>query len=246
MKTGGVVVDLAAEQGGNCAVTEPETVCVKHGVTIIGYTDMTSRLAAHASQFFATNLTHLLDDMGKHDGFQVDLEDIVVRKALVAHAGEVTWPCPPEVEEKARVAAQPPKPKVEATVEAHKAAPPAETGSSRFVKGFATSVAGIAALFGIGLYAPPEFMQHFTVFVLSCFIGWQVIWNVTPALHTPLMSVTNAISGIIIVGGILQASTGAIDLATILGAVAVLVASINIAGGFLVTQRMLAMFRKEA
>lgn len=245
MKTGGVVVDLAAEQGGNCAVTEPEKVCVKHGVTIIGYTDMTSRLAAHASQFFATNLTHLLDDMGRHEDFKVDLEDIVVRKALVAHAGEVTWPCPPEVEEKARVAAQPPKPK--APVEAHKPAPVAKSsGVSNFLKGFATSVVGVAALFGIGVYAPPEFMQHFTVFVLSCFIGWQVIWNVSPALHTPLMSVTNAISGIIIVGGILQASSGSVDLATILGAVAVLVASINIAGGFLVTQRMLAMFRKGA
>ena len=248
MKTGGVVVDLAASQGGNCEVTEPETVCVKHGVTIIGYTDMTSRLAAHASQFFATNLTHLLDDMGRHDDFKVDLEDIVVRKALVAHEGAVTWPCPPEVEEKARVASQPPKPKVEEkAVEAHKPAPPAKTGGmSNFLKGFATSVVGVAALFGIGVYAPPEFMQHFTVFVLSCFIGWQVIWNVSPALHTPLMSVTNAISGIIIVGGILQASSGSVDLATLLGAVAVLVASINIAGGFLVTQRMLAMFRKEA
>ena len=247
MKTGGVVVDLAAEQGGNCALTEPEEVVVKHGVTIIGYTDMTSRLAAHASQFFATNLTHLLDDMGRHDDFKVDLEDIVVRKALVAHEGEVTWPCPPEVEEKARVAAQPPKPKADASVEAQKPAPPVpESGISSFASGLLTSAVGVAALFGIGLYAPPEFMQHFTVFVLSCFIGWQVIWNVSPALHTPLMSVTNAISGIIIVGGILQASSGAVDLATILGAVAVLVASINIAGGFLVTQRMLAMFRKGA
>ena len=246
MKTGGVVVDLAAEQGGNCELTEPEQVVVKHGVTIIGYTDMTSRLAAHASQFFATNLTHLLDDMGRHDDFKVDLEDIVVRKALVAHEGEVTWPCPPEVEEKARVAAQPPKPKAEAPVESHKPAPPVPDKTSSFVQGLATAVVGVGALFGIGLYAPPEFMQHFTVFVLSCFIGWQVIWNVTPALHTPLMSVTNAISGIIIVGGILQASTGSVDVAAVLGAVAVLVASINIAGGFLVTQRMLAMFRKEA
>ena len=169
-----------------------------------------------------------------------------MRKALVAHEGEVTWPCPPEVEEKARVAAQPPKPKAEAPVDSHKPAPPVPDKTSSFVQGLATAVVGVGALFGIGLYAPPEFMQHFTVFVLSCFIGWQVIWNVTPALHTPLMSVTNAISGIIIVGGILQASTGAVDMATILGAVAVLVASINIAGGFLVTQRMLAMFRKEA
>ena len=247
MKTGGVVVDLAAEQGGNCAVTEADRVVVHDGVTVIGYTDMTSRLAAHASQFFATNLTHLLDDMGRHDGFKVDLEDIVVRKALVAHAGEVTWPCPPEVEEKARVASQPPKPKAAAPVEAHTPAPPAKKGgASSFLTGFGTSVVGVAALYGIGVFAPPEFMQHFTVFVLSCFIGWQVIWNVSPALHTPLMSVTNAISGIIIVGGILQASSGAVDLATLLGAVAVLVASINIAGGFLVTQRMLAMFRKGA
>jgi len=246
MKTGGVVVDLAAEQGGNCALTEADKVVVKHGVTIIGYTDMTSRLAAHASQFFATNLTHLLDDMGKHEDFKVDLEDIVVRKALVAHEGAVTWPCPPEVEEKARVAAQPPKPEADASVEARKAATPAKAGVSNFAGGLVASAVGVAALYGIGMYAPSEFMQHFTVFVLSCFIGWQVVWNVTPALHTPLMSVTNAISGIIIVGGILQATTGEVSLATILGAVAVLVASINIAGGFLVTQRMLAMFRKEA
>ena len=245
MKPGGVVVDLAAEQGGNCEVTAPEQVVVHDGVTVIGYTDMTSRLASHASQFFSTNLTHLLDDMGRHEDFKVDLEDIVVRKALVAHEGEVTWPCPPEVEQKARVAAQPPpKPAQQADVETHKPAPVAKRSS--FLSGLLTAVVGVAAMFGIGIYAPPEFMQHFTVFVLSCFIGWQVIWNVSPALHTPLMSVTNAISGIIIVGGILQATSGEVDLATILGAVAILVASINIAGGFLVTQRMLAMFHKEA
>jgi len=244
MRPGGVIVDLAAEQGGNCEVTEAEKAIVYDGVTVIGYTDMTSRLSSHASQFFSTNLTHLLDDMGKHEDFKVDLEDIVVRKALVAHEGEVTWPCPPEVEQKARVAMQPPKPQQAAPVQAHKPGPVAK--SSGFMGSAIGAAVGVAALFGIGLYAPPEFMQHFTVFVLACFIGWQVIWNVSPALHTPLMSVTNAISGIIIVGGILQASTGEVNLATLLGAVAMLVASINIAGGFWVTQRMLAMFRKEA
>ncbi len=245
MKPGSVVVDLAAEQGGNCALTEADRVVESNGVTVIGYTDMTSRLAAHASQFFATNLTHLLDDMGKHDGFGINLDDICVRKALVTHGGEVTWPCPPDVEEKARVAAAPPPAKPKGPMEARSHQPPAKSESG-FVQNAIGAAVAVAAMFGIGVYAPPEFMQHFTVFVLSVFIGWQVIWNVSPALHTPLMSVTNAISGIIIVGGILQATSGEIDLATLLGAVAVLVASINIAGGFLVTQRMLAMFKKEA
>lgn len=246
MKPGGVVVDLAAANGGNCEVTQTDEIIEHDGVTVIGVTDLTSRMAGHASQFFATNLTHLLDDMGRHDDFAVDLDDIVVRKALVAHEGEVTWPCPPDVEEKARVAAQPPPaPAPQAAVQEAK---PAKMQSARARIGntvLGVAIAGFAML-GVGLYAPPEFMQHFTVFVLACFIGYQVIWAVTPALHTPLMSVTNAISGIIIVGGILQASTGNVDLATILGAVAILVASVNIAGGFLVTQRMLAMFKREA
>lgn len=246
MKPGGVIVDLAAANGGNCEVTETDKVVEHDGVTVIGVTDLTSRMAGPASQFFSTNLTHLLDDMGRHDEFHIDLEDIVVRKALVTHGGDVTWPVPPEVEEKARVAAQPPPaPKQDAAVEAHAAGPVGPSSAERIGK----TVAGVAvaslSLLGVGVYAPPEFMQHFTVFVLSCFIGYQVIWAVTPALHTPLMSVTNAISGIIIVGGILQASTGSVDLATILGAVAILVASVNVAGGFLVTQRMLAMFKKE-
>jgi len=183
----------------------------------------------------------LLDDMTGDDGFAIDLEDEVVRTALVTHEGETTWPPPkpppaavPETPKPEPVAAKPvetPKPA---------AAKQGDGSGGRVVMGLV-----LAALFGaIGMWAPADFVQHFTVFVLACFIGWQVVWNVTPALHTPLMSVTNAISGIIVVGGMLQGATGTLDLAVILGGIAILVASINIAGGFLVTQRMLQMFRK--
>jgi len=236
MRPGSVVVDLAAEQGGNCACTSPNEVVVRHGVHIIGYTDLTSRLPTHASQFFGTNVSHLLDDLGGGEGFGIDLEDEVVRRSLVIHDGEVVWP-PPK-------AAPPPKPAPVAP-----AAPAVVVAPASAPRNWAPiiALASSVALLLIGLFAPPDFVQHFTVFILACFVGWQVIWNVTPALHTPLMSVTNAISGIIVVGGLLQAAAvgSVVGAGAIIGAVAVLVATINIAGGFLVTRRMLAMFRKE-
>jgi NAD(P) transhydrogenase subunit alpha len=246
MRPGSVVVDLAAEQGGNCACTVPGEAVEAHGVTVIGYTDLTSRLATHASQFFGTNIAHLLDDMGGAEGFHVDLDDEVVLMSLVLHEGRVTWPPPPEA--RTAIAPKTPQPAPPPKAASKGDGAIAAAGARAEARGGGRLVGGLVAaalLLVVGVFAPPDFVQHFTVFVLACFIGWQVIWNVTPALHTPLMSVTNAISGIIVVGGILQAATGDLGGAAILGAVAVLVATINIAGGFLVTRRMLAMFRKE-
>lgn len=237
MRPGSVIVDMAAEQGGNCACTVPGEATTAHGVTVIGYTDLTSRLPTHASQFFGSNIVHLLDDMGKAAGHCIDLEDEVVRKSLILHDGQLMWPPPPDPEPEHKPAAAP----APAPVPDLPAAAEPTSGSSR---GLVAAVAAVL-LVVVGVFAPPDFVQHFTVFILACFVGWQVVWNVAPALHTPLMSVTNAISGIIVVGGLLQAATGEVGPAAILGAVAVLVATINISGGFLVTRRMLAMFRKE-
>jgi NAD(P) transhydrogenase subunit alpha len=235
MKPGSVIVDLAAEQGGNCALTEPDRLVVKHGVTIIGYTDLPSRLAAQSSQLYATNLRHLLTEMCKEKNgvALVDMDDEVIRGATVVKAGEITWP--------------PPAPKLSAAPAAPKAAPapkvePPKPGPSWVGPALATAI-GALALFGLGLVAPPSFMAHFTVFVLACFVGYMVVWNVTPALHTPLMSVTNAISSIIIIGALLQISSEA-DWIVWIAAFTVLITGINIVGGFGVTRRMLAMFRK--
>ena len=248
MKPGSVVVDLASVQGGNCALTKPGEVVVEHGVTIVGHEDLTCRLATTASQLYGTNLLNLLDDMGGGENFHVDMQDEVIRPAVVCYEGDVTWPAP-----RSAAAAPPPPPKP---------APPPPPPVLPAVKKKSLlsgqqQFALVGALLAIGwLYlrttgdgsAPStslqEFSAHLTVFVLACFVGWQVIWNVTPALHTPLMSVTNAISGIIILGGLLAASAESVDAATVLGAVAALFAMINVAGGFLVTRRMLSMFRK--
>ena len=245
MKRGSVVVDLAAIQGGNCDLTEAGKRVVHNGVSVLGYTDLTSRLPSHASQFFASNIAHLLDDMTGDEGFHIDLDDEAVRGALVCHAGEVLPPPPPPEP------SPPPKPAEPEKQEAAPATPAAPApaaveapaGNTNLVAGIGT-LALAAGLSFLGQYVPGDFLQHLTVFILACFIGWQVVWNVTAALHTPLMSVTNAISGIIVVGGLLQAGSGNLNAAAVLGTIAILVASINIAGGFLVTQRMLAMFRK--
>jgi NAD(P) transhydrogenase subunit alpha len=233
MKPGSVIVDLAAEQGGNCELTEPDKVVEKHGVTIIGYTDLPSRLAAQSSQLYATNLRHLLTDMcPEKDGrIDVDMDDEVVRGATVVKDGEITWPPPAP-----KLSAAPPK-------KEEPAAPPPPEPKPGWLGPLLTFGTGAIALFGLGLVAPPSFMQHFTVFVLACFIGYMVIWNVTPALHTPLMSVTNAISSIIIIGALLQVSSGATWVMWLAG-LTVLITSINIFGGFAVTRRMLEMFRK--
>ncbi len=239
MKKGSVVVDLAAEQGGNCEVTKPNETYQYKDVSIVGLTDLPSRMANQSSQLYGTNLWHLLSDMGGSDKFAVNLEDEVVRGALVAQNGEITWELP-----------KPAAPAIHtsATPKLHAADKKAEAKAASGFKNFgslALVIVGVLALTGIGIAAPSSFISHFTVFVLACFIGWQVIWNVTPALHTPLMSVTNAISGIIIIGGMLQISGGTdFSATTILGAIAILIGTINVAGGFLVTQRMLKMFQK--
>ncbi len=235
MRPGSVIVDLAAENGGNCALTHPGEVVVHHGVTIVGYVDLPSRLAPLASHMYGSNLGHLLNDMGGAEKWRVDLEDQVVRAALVLKEGELMWP-PPKIEAPVAVA----KPGAVAGATPAVVAKPKQKKSS----GTLGLVIGMLLLAALGTVAPKEFLSHFTVFILACFVGWQVIWNVTPALHTPLMSVTNAISGIIVVGGLLQLSSDFTGPVIIIGAVAVLLASINIAGGFLVTQRMLRMFHR--
>jgi NAD(P) transhydrogenase subunit alpha len=237
MKKGSVIVDLAAENGGNCELTEPGEVVEQHGVHILGYTDLPSRLAPTASLLFGNNLTHLLADLGGASHFRLDLADEVVRGALVLRNGELLWPPPqrPPVP-------LPPGPKPSATkIPAAAAAQPAAEKKAG-IAGPLFALISAVALVGLGLVAPPDFLSHLTVFALACIVGWQVVWNVTPALHTPLMSVTNAISGIIVVGGMLQVSGPPNSSIVMLGAAAILLATINIAGGFLVTQRMLRMF----
>jgi NAD(P) transhydrogenase subunit alpha len=239
MADGSVIVDLAAEQGGNCALTEPGKVVTRHAVTIIGYTDLPSRLPTQSSRLYATNLVHLLAELcpGKDGQVTVNMEDEVVRGATVIRAGEVTWPPPP-----------PKLSKVPPRAVSAPARPAASThGEPAGRAGWGTAallLIGALAFLGIGSVAPRELLNHLTVFVLSIFVGYKVIWSVTPSLHTPLMSVTNAISGIIVLGALLQVSGPLDSLVTVLAVVAVLISTINIAGGFLVTQRMLQMFRK--
>jgi NAD(P) transhydrogenase subunit alpha len=234
MRDGSVIVDLAAEQGGNCELTVPGEVASVDGVTIIGYTDLPSRLAAQSSQLYATNLRHLLTDLTpeKDGNIVVDMEDEVIRGTTVCKDGETTWP--------------PPAPKLSAAPA--KAEPaPAPVVKEEEPRSFVGPAIGMAlagvALLGLGAVAPASFMAHFTVFVLACFVGYMVIWNVTAALHTPLMSVTNAISSIIVIGALMQISSSN-PLTMWIAAVTIGITSINIAGGFAVTRRMLEMFRK--
>ena len=238
LKPGSVIVDMAAEQGGNCELTRPGEVALHNGVQILGFTDLTSRMAATSSKFFSMNLWHLLGEFGKAETITIDLENDVVRPSLILHKGEVLPP-PPVKEPAPAPAPKPPPP----------TAKPAQLEiQSPTRRAWGSTVAGlivIGGLFTLGRFAPSEFLEHSTVFVLACFVGWQVVWSVSASLHTPLMSVTNAISGIIIIGGMLQVSAD-LDMASILGALAVLFAAINIAGGFLVTKRMLKMFSQGA
>ncbi|MCU0772364.1 MAG: Re/Si-specific NAD(P)(+) transhydrogenase subunit alpha [Verrucomicrobia bacterium] len=237
MREGSVIVDLAAEQGGNCALTEPGQVVQRHGVTIIGYMDLPSRLPTQSSQLYGTNLRHLLAELcpDKNGMIHVNMEDEIIRGATVIKEGQITWPPPAP-----KLSAKPPEAKPTAV-----AAPPAKPEPKKATAWtlLPPFLLGAAALLGLGLVAPPSFMAHFTVFVLACFVGYMVIWNVTPALHTPLMSVTNAISSIIIIGALLEVSSE-INWIRWLAAVAILITAVNITGGFAVTQRMLQMFRK--
>ena len=244
MKPGSVIVDLAAEKGGNCDLTvADERIVTENGVTIIGYTDFPSRMAPQASALFATNVRHMLADLTpEKDGRIVhDMEDDVIRGATVAHGGEVTYPPPPP--KVPAIAAQPRKAEREPTPEERRAAEMAEF-KRQTLRQAALLASGGAITLAVGLVAPASFMNHFIVFVLSVFVGFQVIWNVSHSLHTPLMAVTNAISSIIILGALIQAGSGS-WLVAILAALAAFMAGINIFGGFLVTRRMLAMFQKS-
>jgi NAD(P) transhydrogenase subunit alpha len=237
MQAGSVIVDLAAANGGNCEYTvKDQVITTDNGVKIVGYTDMVGRLPTQSSQLYGTNLVNLLKLLCKEkDGnINIDFEDVVLRGVTVVKEGEVTWPAPP-----IQVSAQPqakvaPKAKVEPKVEVPMSP----------VKKYGMIGAGIAAFGWVGSVAPAEFLAHFTVFILACVVGYYVVWNVSHSLHTPLMSVTNAISGIIIVGALLQVGQGN-GVVSVLAFIAVLIASINIFGGFAVTKRMLEMFRKD-
>jgi NAD(P) transhydrogenase subunit alpha len=239
MQDGSVIVDLAAEQGGNCKLTVKDEVIVKHGVAIIGYTDLPSRLPTQASQLYSTNLRHLLTDMcpEKNGEIVINMDDEAVRGATVINKGEITWP-PPAAKLSAAPAAKPEEKVSEPVEEVVKASIIPEP-----VKQFVPLVIAALAFYGLGSVAPTSFMSHFTVFVLACFVGYMVIWNVSASLHTPLMSVTNAISSIIVIGALIQISASS-PIIKILAGIGILITSINITGGFAVTQRMLRMFQK--
>ncbi len=245
MKPGSVVVDLAAEKGGNCELTEKDQRVVSdNGVVIIGYTDFPSRMATQASTLYSTNIRHMMTDLTPEKDGQPNhnMEDDVIRGATVTHEGEITFP-PPPPKVKA-IAAQKPKEKTpELTPEEKRAAEVAAFKKETKTQVTLLAVGGLLLL-AVGLVAPASFMQHFIVFVLSVFIGFQVIWNVSHSLHTPLMAVTNAISSIIILGALMQIGSGSF-LVILLAALSVFMAGINIFGGFLVTRRMLAMFQKS-
>jgi len=243
MKPGSVVVDLAAERGGNCDLTvADEIVESENGVRVIGYTDFPSRMATQASNLYSTNIRHMMTDLTpEKDGVPVwDMEDDVIRTSTVTHEGAVTFPPPPL---KVAAQAKPAAKTVEKTPEEIQAEEAAAMKKAGFQQ-TALLVGGGVLMALMGAFAPPSFMQHFIVFVLACFIGFQVIWNVSHSLHTPLMAVTNAISGIVILGALLQVGSEN-GLVTALAAISVLIATINIVGGFMVTRRMLAMFQKS-
>ena len=244
MKPGSVIVDLAAEKGGNCKLTvADEKIVTDNGVTIIGYTDFPSRMATQASTLYSTNIRHMMADLTPEKDGQIvhNMEDDVIRGATVTFEGEITFPPPPP--KVAAIAAKPVEKAPEKTAEekaAEEAAEMAKAGRNQTT----LLVVGAALMGLIGMYAPPSFMQHFIVFVLAVFVGFQVIWGVAHSLHTPLMAVTNAISGIIIVGALLQLNSD-LPIVQILAAISVLIATINIVGGFMVTRRMLQMFKKS-
>jgi len=244
MKPGSVIVDLAAEKGGNCKLTvKDEKIVTPNGVTIIGYTDFPSRMAAQASTLYATNIRHMMTALtpNKHGVVVHNMEDDVIRSSTVTHEGEITFP-PPPLKIQAIAAKSQEKPKELTPVEKRAAEVAAFKAQTK--QQVTLLAIGGAILLAIGLVAPASFMQHFIVFVLSVFIGFQVIWNVSHSLHTPLMAVTNAISSIIILGALMQIGSGS-WLVIILAALSVFMAGINIFGGFLVTRRMLAMFQKS-
>jgi len=254
MKPGSVIVDLAAEQGGNCELTVPGEAVVRHGVTIVGYTDLHSRLAKQSSTLYATNLLRLTEELCKAKDGQifVNMDDDAIRGFTVVKDGEITWPAPP-----LKLPAPPAAKPAAATPAAAAPAPKKSSGHGHGAPSEPMALKPLLITFGVaallfllvGAYAPPAFLGHFTVFVLAIFVGYMVVWNVTPALHTPLMSVTNAISSIIAIGALLQiwppGSPGRPDVwILIIAFVGLTLTTINMFGGFAVTRRMLAMFQK--
>ncbi|NLH83284.1 MAG: Re/Si-specific NAD(P)(+) transhydrogenase subunit alpha, partial [Phyllobacteriaceae bacterium] len=249
MKPGSVIIDLAGEQGGNCELTVPGEAVVRHGVTIVGYTDMASRLAKQASTLYGTNLLRLTEELCKtKDGVvDVNMEDDAIRGLTVVKTGEITWPAPP-----LKLPAPPPPKPAAAVVEKKASGHGHGSGEPMDAKTLAIVFGVCAVLFLlVGATAPTVFLGHFTVFVLACFVGYMVVWNVTPSLHTPLMSVTNAISSIICIGALIQIAPPAVPgiarhgvLIGIIAFVGIMLTAVNMFGGFAVTRRMLAMFRK--
>ncbi len=245
MKPGSVIVDLAAERGGNCELTvKDEKIVTKNDVTIVGYTDFPSRMAAQSSLLYSNNIRHMMTDLTPEKDGQVvhNMEDDVIRGATVTKGGEITWPPPPPKTQ--AIAAQPKKDKPKELTAEEKRAKEAAEFKAATKQQVTLLAAGGALMLLIGAFAPASFMQHFVVFALACFVGFQVIWGVAHSLHTPLMAITNAISGIVVVGALLQVGSGNI-IVVLLAGISVLIASINIFGGFLVTRRMLAMFQKS-
>ncbi|MBB5535757.1 Re/Si-specific NAD(P)(+) transhydrogenase subunit alpha [Rhizobium giardinii] len=245
MKPGSVVIDLAAERGGNCDLTvADQRVVSDNGVVIIGYTDFPSRMAAQSSTLYANNIRHMLADLtpGKDGVIVHNMEDDVIRGATVAFDGAITFPPPPP--KVAAIAAQKPREKPKELAPAEKRAQETATFKAQARSQVALLAIGTVLMLVVGAYAPSTFMSHFIVFVLACFVGFQVIWNVSHSLHTPLMAVTNAISGIVLLGALLQTGSQS-GLVKVLAAISVLIATVNIVGGFLVTRRMLAMFQKS-
>ena len=245
MKPGSVIVDLAAEKGGNCKLTVmDEKIVTDNGVTIIGYTDFPSRMAAQSSTLYATNIRHMMTDLTPAKDGQVvhNMEDDVIRGATVTFNKEITFPPPPP--KVAAIAAQKPKEKAKELTPEEKRANEMAAFKQQTRNQVTLLAVGAGLVLAVGLVAPASFMQHFIVFLLSVFVGFQVIWNVAHSLHTPLMAVTNAISSIIILGALIQIGSSSM-LITLLGALGIFMAAINIVGGFLVTRRMLAMFQKS-
>ena len=242
MKEGSVIVDLAAERGGNCTLTVPEEKVVHQGVTILGYTDLPSRMSALSSRLYGTAVVHLIEELGGFESFNIDMDNEIIRGCTVTHEGSTTWPPPKPQNPGPKYSVDTGERPVDETKQEPKTTEQNTKSPLAILKPLLLVLTALALIF-VSSNVPESFLSHLTVFVLACFVGWQVIWNVTPALHTPLMSVTNAISGIIIIGGILLI-TEEMNATTYLGMAAVFFAAINIAGGFLVTKRMLGMFRK--
>ncbi|MDD3629429.1 MAG: Re/Si-specific NAD(P)(+) transhydrogenase subunit alpha [Bacteroidales bacterium] len=234
MKRGSVIVDLAAPTGGNCVLTKKdEIITTDNGITILGKVNM---MPTQASYLYGNNLINFIEELGTADNFNINMDDDVIKRAMVVYNGKINWPPEP-----LPVSAK--KPIISKSIEQESLSKAKKVRKQLMTNAISLIVVGIC-LFLLGKVAPPDFMRHITVFVLAIFVGWNVIWNVTHALHTPLMSVTNAISGIIIIGGLLQMQSNITDTKSILAFISILIACINIVGGFLVTYRMLKMFKK--